>query len=41
MRNISTLLEPIMLLIIGGLVAFIALAIISPLYQLTGSVGGN
>jgi type IV pilus assembly protein PilC len=38
-RNISTLLEPIMLLIIGGLVAFIALAIISPLYQLTGSVG--
>ena len=41
MRNISTLLEPIMLLIIGSLVAFIALAIISPLYQLTGSVGGN
>lgn len=40
-RNISTLLEPIMLLIIGGLVAFIALAIISPLYQLTGSVGSQ
>ncbi len=41
MRNISTLLEPIMLLVIGGLVAFIAIAIISPLYQLTGSVGGH
>jgi len=41
LRNISTLLEPIMLLVIGSLVAFIALAIISPLYQLTGSVGGS
>jgi type IV pilus assembly protein PilC len=41
MKNISTLLEPVMLLVIGALVAFIALAIISPLYQLTGSVGGH
>jgi type II secretory pathway component PulF len=38
-RNISTLLEPIMLLIIGGIVAFVALAIITPIYQLTGSIG--
>lgn len=38
-RNISTLLEPVMLLVIGGLVAFVALAIISPIYSLTGSVG--
>ena len=37
-RNISTLLEPIMLLLIGGIVAFVALAIISPIYQLTGSI---
>jgi type IV pilus assembly protein PilC len=41
LRNISTLLEPVMLLVIGGLVAFVALAIISPIYQLTGSVGGH
>lgn len=39
MRNISTLLEPIMLLFIGSIVAFVALAIISPIYQLTGSAG--
>lgn len=37
-RNISTLLEPIMLLVIGTIVAFVALAIISPIYELTSSV---
>ncbi len=36
--NISTLLEPIMLFIIGGIVAFVALAIISPIYELTGTI---
>lgn len=40
-RNISTLLEPVMLLVIGGIVAFVALAIITPIYQLTGSIGGQ
>jgi type IV pilus assembly protein PilC len=37
-KNISTLLEPVMLLGIGLVVAFIAFAIISPIYQLTGSI---
>lgn len=37
-KNLPTVLEPIMLLIIGLIVAFIALAIISPIYQLTGSI---
>lgn len=37
-RNISTIIEPVMLLIIGGIVAFVALAIISPIYELTSSV---
>jgi type IV pilus assembly protein PilC len=37
-KNLSTVLEPVMLLFIGAIVAFIALAIISPIYQLTGSI---
>lgn len=36
--NITTLLEPFMLIIIGGLVLIIALAVIAPIYQLTGSI---
>lgn len=38
-RNLSTLIEPVLLLFIGVLVGFVALAIISPIYQLTGSIG--
>jgi len=37
-KNMSTILEPIMLLGIGLIVAFVALAVISPIYQLTGSI---
>lgn len=37
-KNLSTILEPILLLGIGIVVAFVALAIISPIYQLTGSI---
>ncbi|MDE2025776.1 MAG: type II secretion system F family protein [Patescibacteria group bacterium] len=37
-KNFSTIIEPIMLIIIGFCVAFLALAIISPIYQLTGSI---
>lgn len=37
-KNLSTTLEPILLLGIGLIVAFVALAIISPIYQLTGSI---
>ena len=37
--NLTTILEPALLLIIGLVVAFVAFAIISPIYQLTGSLG--
>ena len=37
-RNFSTVLEPVLLVVIGLIVGFIALAIISPIYQLTGSI---
>ncbi len=37
-RNLSTILEPILLIVIGLVVGFVALAIISPIYQLTGSI---
>ncbi|OGM20420.1 hypothetical protein A2714_01755 [Candidatus Woesebacteria bacterium RIFCSPHIGHO2_01_FULL_38_9] len=37
-KNLSTLLEPILLIVIGLVVGFVALSIISPIYQLTGSI---
>ncbi|MCA9391816.1 type II secretion system F family protein [candidate division WWE3 bacterium] len=37
-RTFSSTLEPLLLLGVGGLVAFIALAIITPIYQLTGGI---
>lgn len=37
-KNLTTMIEPIMLLFVGLIVAFVALAIISPIYQLTGSI---
>lgn len=37
-KNLSVVLEPIILLIVGLAVAFVALSIISPIYQLTGSI---
>lgn len=37
-KSLTTLLEPILLLIIGLVVGFVALSIISPIYQLTGSI---
>lgn len=40
-KNLSTILEPVMLIVIGLVVAFVALAIISPIYQLTGSIGNK
>lgn len=36
--NLSVILEPVLLLFIGGVVAFVALSIISPIYQITGSI---
>ena len=37
-RNLSQLLEPVLLIFIGLVVGFLALAIISPIYQLTDTV---
>lgn len=37
-KNLSVVLEPIILLVIGFVVGFVALAIISPIYELTGSI---
>lgn len=37
-KNLTTVLEPILLLAIGLVVGFVALAIIGPIYQLTGSI---
>lgn len=39
-KQITTVLEPIMLLVIGLVVGFVALAIITPIYELTGSIQG-
>lgn len=37
-KNMTTLFEPVLLLVIGALVIFLALAILTPIYSLTGSV---
>jgi type II secretory pathway component PulF len=37
-KNLANVIEPVLLLVIGVLVAFMALAIISPIYQLTGGI---
>ncbi|HEB13900.1 MAG TPA: type II secretion system F family protein [candidate division WWE3 bacterium] len=37
-KNLATVLEPMLLIFIGGVVAFVALSIISPIYQITGSI---
>ncbi len=37
-RNLGSILEPILLVFLGVLIGFIALAIITPIYQLTGSI---
>ncbi len=38
-KSLSNFLEPIMLLIMGGIVAFVALAIITPIYKITQTLG--
>jgi len=40
-KNLSTILEPALLLVIGVTVGFVAIAIISPIYELTGSIGNK
>lgn len=36
--NITVVLEPLLIFVIASIVAFVALAIITPIYQLTGSI---
>lgn len=38
-RNLTTLVEPLMLLIMGMVVGFVAISIITPIYQITQGVG--
>ena len=38
MKNIAVTLEPILIIIVGGLVLFVALSILGPIYKLTGSI---
>lgn len=37
-KNLTTILEPVLLIAIGLVVGFVALAVISPIYELTGSI---
>jgi type II secretory pathway component PulF len=37
-RNLSSVLEPVLLLVIGLVVAFVAMAILSPIYSITSSL---
>jgi type IV pilus assembly protein PilC len=39
MRNISSIIEPILLLVIGAVVGVLALALISPIYNLSQNIG--
>lgn len=39
-KSLSTAIEPILLLVIGSAVGFLALAIITPIYNITGSMRG-
>jgi type IV pilus assembly protein PilC len=37
--NLTTLMEPVMLLLMGGVIAFIALAVYMPMFNLSGVIG--
>lgn len=39
-QNFTTLIEPILLVVIGGLIGLLALIIIGPIYQFTGNING-
>jgi type II secretory pathway component PulF len=38
LQNLTSLLEPLLLLVMGGMVAFVAISIILPIYQSTSAV---
>jgi len=39
-KNLTTVLEPILLIIVGLMVGFVAISVISPIYQVTGQFRG-
>jgi len=39
-KNLSTAMEPMIMLILGIMVAIIVISVIGPIYQLTGSLKG-
>ncbi|MDB5188195.1 MAG: type secretion system domain, type pilus assembly protein PilC [Candidatus Kaiserbacteria bacterium] len=40
-KNLTTLIEPLLMLVMGSIVEFIALSIITPIYQLTQSISNH
>jgi type IV pilus assembly protein PilC len=40
-KNLTTLIEPLLMLVMGSIVGFIALSIITPIYQLTQSISNH
>jgi type IV pilus assembly protein PilC len=39
MKNLSTILEPVIMMVIGVVVGFLAVALVSPIYNITQSIG--
>lgn len=40
MKNLSTIIEPVLLIVIGSIVGTVALAILGPIYKITGNLNG-
>jgi general secretion pathway protein F len=40
-KQLPTLIEPLLLIVIGAVVAFVALAVISPIYELTAGLSSH
>ena len=38
-KSMSNILEPLLLLVMGGIVSFVALSIITPIYKITQTLG--
>ena len=39
LKNLTSVIEPLLLLVIGSMVGFLALALIGPIYSLTDQAG--